>query len=80
MTENLTSKSPISGTNSKKCEPNVTLPSKSPSDSDTPSNTSTPNVFWPFTRVDPRLLHATYMATKKKQQADNFNQLGDATL
>jgi hypothetical protein len=37
-------------------------------------------VFWPFTRVDPRVLHDIYINTKKKQQTDNHNQLGDATL
>jgi hypothetical protein len=55
----------------------VTPPLKSPYTSGTPSSTSTPNVFWPFTRVDPRLLEAIHKRTVTKHRID---QLGKALL
>jgi hypothetical protein len=58
-------------------ETNVTPPLKNPYISDTPSSTSTPNVFWPFTRVDPRLLEAIHRRTVTKHRID---QLGEAAM
>jgi hypothetical protein len=58
-------------------ETNVTPQSKKPSTSATPLSTSTPNVFWPFKRVDPRLLEAIHKRTVTKHRID---QLGEALL
>jgi hypothetical protein len=58
-------------------ETNVTPPLKSPYNSGTPSSTSTPKVFWPFRRVDPRLLEAIHRRTVTKHRID---QLGEATM
>ena len=80
MNENSTLKLQTCDTNSSKPDRNATRRSKSPSGSGMPLSTSTQNVFWPFKRVDPRVLHDIYINTKKKQQTDNLNQLGDATL
>jgi hypothetical protein len=58
-------------------ETNVTPQSKSPSTCATPLSTSTQNVFWPFKRVDPRLLEAIHKRTVTKHRID---QLGEATM
>jgi len=61
-------------------ETSETPQSKKTSTCDTPSSTSTQNVFWPFKRVDPRLLEAIHKRTVTKHRIDQLNQLGDALM
>jgi hypothetical protein len=63
-----------------KSDASVTRPLRSRSGCATPLSTSTPSAFWPFERVDPRVLEAMHRATMTSRRTEQFNQLGAARL